>query len=71
MDIISYLNLIQVYSSTYASANCVDSFCKNYGIPHEFPKLTLVFCVNMTMSILKDRALAQLFGTKPPSSIPM
>ena len=51
-----------VYGSTYMTANSVDSFCKNYGIPHEMPKLWIVFFVNMTMSILKDRAFVRLFG---------
>ena len=62
---------MQVYAGTYATANSVDSFCKNYGIPHEMPKLTIVFGVNMTLSILKDRALVKLFGTKPPAAVPM
>jgi len=34
------------------------------------PKLTIVFAVNMTLSILKDRALVKLFGTKPPAAVP-
>ena len=35
------------------------------------PKLILTFGVNMTMSILKDKALVKLFGTKPPSAVPL
>ena len=67
----SYNSFLKVYAGTYATANSVDSFCKNYGIAHEMPKLTIVFGVNMTLSILKDRALVKLFGTKPPASLPM
>ena len=35
------------------------------------PKLCLVFAVNCTMSILKDKAFAKLFGTIPPANVPL
>jgi hypothetical protein len=41
------------------------------GIGVQMPKLFLVFAVNCTMSILKDRAFAKLFGTIPPSNVPI
>ena len=34
------------------------------------PKLLGVFMVNMTTSILKDRALVRLFGTIKPAPVP-
>jgi hypothetical protein len=52
-----------VYGSTYMAANSVDSLCKIYQIDDTLPKLIGVTAVNMTASILKDRAFAQMFGT--------
>jgi len=49
--------LYTVYAGTYTSANSVDAFCKHYGYNEVYPKLGIVFMVNMTLSILKDRAL--------------
>ena len=66
-----FIIYFKVYATTYSTANSVDSVCKNYGVPHEMPKLILTFGVNMTMSILKDKALVKLFGTKPPSAVPL
>ena len=62
--------LYTVYAGTYTSANSVDAFCKHYGYNEVYPKLSIVFMVNMTFSILKDRALVRLFGTIKPAPIP-
>jgi hypothetical protein len=59
-----------IYACTYATANSVDAFCKNYGYAHEMPKLWITFFVNMATSILKDRAFVRLFGSIKPAPIP-
>jgi hypothetical protein len=59
-----------VYATTYSSANSVDAYCKHYGYNEVMPKLWIVFMVNMTFSILKDRALVRLFGTIKPAPVP-
>ena len=37
----------------------------------EAPKFFFVSAVNIVTTIIKDRALAKMFGTKPPSATPM
>jgi hypothetical protein len=59
-----------VYGSTYASANATDTLCRAYGIPVEGPKFMIVSAVNIATTLIKDRALAKMFGTKAPSAIP-
>lgn len=51
-----------VYGSTYMCANSIDSMCKITGTDDVIPKLIGVTAVNMTASILKDRAFAYYFG---------
>jgi len=60
-----------VYASTYATANSVDAFCKQSGIPHEMPKLLIVFGVNMSASIAKDRALVRIYGSVKGAAVPL
>ena len=65
-----YLWIFSVYTFTYTANNCIDSLCKIYGYNDVVPKLVGVTAVNMTLSILKDAALARYFGTKPPGKVP-
>jgi hypothetical protein len=53
-----------VYGSTYMAANSIDSICKITHTSDILPKLIGVTAVNMTASILKDRAFAYYFGRK-------
>jgi hypothetical protein len=53
-----------VYSSTYCAANSIDSLCKINNTSDVIPKLIGVTAVNMTASILKDRAFAYYYGKK-------
>lgn len=53
-----------VYGSTYMAANSIDSLCKITHTSDILPKLIGVTAVNMTASILKDRAFAYYFGRK-------
>ena len=65
-----FLWIFSVYTMTYFSNNNIDSFCKLYNVSDVIPKLIGVTSVNMSMSILKDAALARYFGTKKPSKVP-
>lgn len=65
-----FLWIFSVYSSTYVANNTIDSLCKIYHTNDVMPKLVGCTAVNMTMSILKDAALARYFGTKPPGRVP-
>ena len=66
-----FLWLYAVYSLTYTANNTIDSICKIYKINDVIPKLVGVTAINMTISILKDSALARYFGTKAPGKVPM
>lgn len=59
-----FLWIYLVYSTTYMTANSIDSLCKITNTNDIFPKLIGVTAVNMTTSILKDRAYAYYFGSK-------
>ena len=59
-----FLWIMFVYGSTYMAANSIDSLCKIYHKSDLFPKLIGVTAVNMTASILKDRAFAYSYGNK-------
>ncbi len=59
--------IFAVYGSTYLTANSLDSLCKIHRVSESTEiaaKLIGVTAINMTMSILKDRAFAYYFGTK-------
>lgn len=60
-----FLWIIAVYGPTYIAANTIDSLCKIYRKNDIVPKLVGVTFVNMIMSILKDRAYARYFASKP------
>lgn len=66
-----FLWIFTVYSTTYAANNCIDSLCKIYHVNDVIPKLVGITAINMYTSILKDAAFAKIFGTKPPSKVPM
>jgi hypothetical protein len=59
-----FLWIFAVYGSTYMAANSIDSVCKITQTNDVIPKLIGVTAVNMTASILKDRAFAYYFGKK-------
>jgi hypothetical protein len=66
-----FLWVFGVYGPTYIMNNTIDSLCKIYNIDDVIPKLTGITAVNMTMSILKDAALAKYFGTKAVGRVPL
>ena len=66
-----FLWIFTVYSTTYTANNCIDSLCKIYHFNDVIPKLIGITAINMYTSILKDSAFAKIFGTKPPSKVPL
>lgn len=66
-----FLWIYAVYALTYAANNTIDSLCKIYHVNDVIPKLIGVTATNMTISILKDSALARYFGTKAPGRVPL
>jgi hypothetical protein len=58
-----------VYGSTYMTANSIDSVCKISHTSDTIPKLVGVTAVNMTASIMKDRAFAYYFGRKVSNKV--
>lgn len=59
-----------VYGNTYLSANSTEVICRHYDIPVAAPKFVIVSAVNSITSVIKDRALARMFGKKAPSGLP-
>ena len=53
-----YKWILLVYGATYMAANSIDSLCKHYKMDVTRYKLFGVTAVNMSLSILKDRAFA-------------
>ena len=66
-----FLCIWGLYSATYATANYIDSYCKKHNINSDVPKFIGVGSVNASLSILKDRSFARMFGTCLPTKIPL
>ena len=64
-----FLWIFGVYAATYSTANSIDSLCKINKTSDVVPKLVGITAVNMTMSILKDRAFAYYFGRKVTNKV--
>ena len=60
-----------VYGNTYLAANSTDIVCRQYGVPVEAPKFFIVSAVNILTTLIKDKALAKMFGTKAPGKTPL
>lgn len=52
-----------MYGMTYTASNYADHINISDNIPHAIQKLLIVFGVNTTCGILKDKAYVQKFGT--------
>jgi hypothetical protein len=66
----SFLLIWGVYSGTYIVANCVDAFCERGGKSSFYPKFVASSGTNVTLSVLKDKAFARMFGTAAPRPLP-
>eukprot|EP01024_Parvocaulis_polyphysoides_P024516 TRINITY_DN22453_c0_g1_i2.p1 TRINITY_DN22453_c0_g1~~TRINITY_DN22453_c0_g1_i2.p1 ORF type:complete len:282 (-),score=25.90 TRINITY_DN22453_c0_g1_i2:367-1212(-) len=60
-----------VYSATYFSANFLDSIGDMKKEEQKTAKFVTTTAVNMSASIAKDRAYAQMFGTTAPRALPL
>ena len=60
-----------VYSGTYVVANTVQSYCEFSRINPFYPKFVGSSIANVTLSVLKDKAFARMFGSGPPRPLPV
>jgi hypothetical protein len=59
----SFLFIWGVYSGTYIVANSIEAICERENTPSFYPKFVGSSIANVTLSVLKDRAFARMFGT--------
>jgi hypothetical protein len=67
----SFLLIWGVYSGTYVIANCTDAWCERRSMSSFYPKFITSSGTNVTLSVLKDKAFARMFGTGSPRPLPM
>lgn len=60
-----------VYSCTYIAANCTDAWCERQARSSFYPKFIASSFTNVTLSVLKDKAFARMFGTGTPRPLPL
>ena len=66
----SFLLILGVYSGTYIVANSVEAVCERADRSSFFPKFVGSSVANVTLSVLKDRAFARMFGQGDPRPFP-
>ena len=62
----SFLFIWGVYSGTYVVANSIEALCDRSHTNPFFPKFIGSSITNVTLSVLKDKAFARMFGTTAP-----
>lgn len=70
----SFLFIMGVYSGTYMVANSTEAICERSKQSSFYPKFVSSSIANVTLSVIKDKAFARMFGTgdpKPMSSASM
>lgn len=67
----SFLFIWGVYSGTYVVANNIEALCERSKTSSFYPKFIGSSIANVTLSVLKDRAFAQMFGTGAPKPMPL
>ncbi|KAG9300164.1 hypothetical protein G9A89_010574 [Geosiphon pyriformis] len=60
-----------VYSSTYTTANTIDTVCKQNRFPNQYPKFFGTSLVNIVTCIFKDRQFTRMFGIAAPRPLPL
>mmetsp|Transcript_94420 Transcript_94420/g.262224 ORF Transcript_94420/g.262224 Transcript_94420/m.262224 type:complete len:392 (+) Transcript_94420:178-1353(+) len=64
-----------VYAATYVTANLVDSACDAADVStrlgRDVSKLAVVTPTNMALCVMKDRALARMYGSSPAAALPL
>lgn len=66
----SFLFIWGVYSGTYIVANNIEAICERSHQSSFYPKFVGSSAANITLSILKDRAFARMFGKGDPRPMP-
>jgi hypothetical protein len=59
----SFLFIWGVYSGTYIVANSIEALCERSNQSSFYPKFVGSSMANVTLSVLKDKAFARMFGT--------
>jgi hypothetical protein len=67
----SFLFIWGVYGGTYIVANSIEAICERTKRSSFYPKFIGSSMANVTLSVLKDRAFARMFGTGDPRPMPV
>jgi len=67
----SFLFIWGVYSGTYIVANNVEALCERSERDPVLPKFIGSSVANVTLSVLKDKAFARMFGQGDPRPMPV
>jgi len=62
----SFLFIWGVYSGTYIVANSIEAICERRNQSSFYPKFIGSSAANVSLSVLKDKAFARMFGTGAP-----
>jgi hypothetical protein len=66
----SFLLIWGVYSGTYIIANSTEAICERVNRSSFYPKFFSSSVTNVTLSVLKDKAFARMFGVGSPKPLP-
>lgn len=66
----SFLFIWGVYSGTYIVANSVEAICERNQRSSFYPKFVASSMANVSLSVLKDKAFARMFGVGDPKPFP-
>lgn len=66
----SFLFIWGVYSGTYIVANSIEAICERKQTSSFYPKFFGSSFANVTLSVLKDKAFARMFGKGDPRPMP-
>ena len=67
----AFLMIWGVYSGTYCVANSIEAFCERSNKSPVYPKFVGSAVANVTLSVLKDKAYARMFGVGDPRPLPL
>ena len=67
----SFLFICGVYGGTYTVANSIEAICERRSTSSFYPKFVGSSFANVSLSVLKDRAFARMFGTGDPKPMGM
>ena len=66
----SFLFIWGVYSGTYIVANSTEAICDRMNRSSFYPKFITSSVTNVSLSVLKDKAFARMFGVGTPKPLP-